>query len=595
MAGLRRIPHLLALIGALCAPSVARAQAAQNAVPDSNGKGFDTHLFRPALDSKGFFSVNGSNVLGANDFMFGLVIDYGNTLLRARDFGQKSRQLLNHSFQGTGIFNYGLFNRFEVGVSAPVNLIVGDEQVDKQGQPTAPPPGEGPVQWGPNAVDSQNFSTIALHTKWRITRAEDVIGLAISAQAGVPVSDTQRNGGADPAIWYWPQAIAEKRIGAGGFFRVGVNVGFRGHDPSGTQIQLRDGRFRDGNRATFGGAMSIRPVEPLDLVAETYGTWLLADADRKVKLSNEVVGGIKLFVEKNSYLMLGAGARYTPGFEAANLRGFIGFVFEPSIGDRDGDGIPDDIDKCPDDPEDFDGFEDEDGCPDPDNDKDGIPDKVDRCPNEPEDFDGDEDKDGCPESRDLDRDGDGIPDARDKCPNDKETVNGFQDDDGCPDQVPQKLPPPPPPPPKDPLLIQDNKLVVLQKIQFMTNSAEILPASGPILDAVATTLQNHPEFLLMEIAGHADERADDRHNLRLTQARVTSVMNGLVNRGVAGHRLRSKGYGEYCPEDPGHTPEAWERNRRVEFKVVRTLDGPTNVELGCPAAAKKGVKPDPVQ
>ena len=50
------------------------------------------------------------------------------------------------------------------------------------------------------------------------------------------------------------------------------------------------------------------------------------------------------------------------------LRLFVGFIFEPRIGDRDGDGIKDDVDKCPDDPEDFDDFEDEDGCPDPDND-----------------------------------------------------------------------------------------------------------------------------------------------------------------------------------------------------------------------------------
>jgi len=57
---------------------------------------------------------------------------------------------------------------------------------------------------------------------------------------------------------------------------------------------------------------------------------------------------------------------------------------KPKVLDRDGDGIPDDVDKCPNEPEDFDGFEDEDGCPDPDNDKDGIPDVMDKCPNEPE-------------------------------------------------------------------------------------------------------------------------------------------------------------------------------------------------------------------
>lgn len=67
------------------------------------------------------------------------------------------------------------------------------------------------------------------------------------------------------------------------------------------------------------------------------------------------------------------------------------------VNDRDADGVPDDIDKCPDDPEDMDGFEDADGCPDLDNDKDGIRDADDLCPNDAEDKDGIKDEDGCPE------------------------------------------------------------------------------------------------------------------------------------------------------------------------------------------------------
>ena len=65
--------------------------------------------------------------------------------------------------------------------------------------------------------------------------------------------------------------------------------------------------------------------------------------------------------------------------------------------DSDGDGIPDDVDQCPNEPEDYDGFQDEDGCPDPDNDGDGIPDVDDLCPLDPEDFDGFQDEDGCPD------------------------------------------------------------------------------------------------------------------------------------------------------------------------------------------------------
>jgi outer membrane protein OmpA-like peptidoglycan-associated protein len=87
-------------------------------------------------------------------------------------------------------------------------------------------------------------------------------------------------------------------------------------------------------------------------------------------------------------------------------------------------------DQCPNQPEDIDGFQDDDGCPDYDNDKDGVPDSLDQCPNAPEDKDGFADADGCP---DFDNDHDGVPDTIDKCPNEPEDIDGFEDADGCPD------------------------------------------------------------------------------------------------------------------------------------------------------------------
>lgn len=65
--------------------------------------------------------------------------------------------------------------------------------------------------------------------------------------------------------------------------------------------------------------------------------------------------------------------------------------------DADGDGIPDDVDECVEEPEDFDGYQDEDGCPDPDNDGDNILDADDICPLDAEDVDGFQDEDGCPD------------------------------------------------------------------------------------------------------------------------------------------------------------------------------------------------------
>ncbi len=622
------------------ATSVAHAQSTPNAIPNPpNGDGFDTHLFRPAWDSKGLFTVNGSDIVSANSLSFGLVIDYAHVLLRT----PADSQLIDHSFQGTLQANYGLANQFVVGLDLPIDLMSGSQQLDATGQPQMLYAGK----WGPEKLDFQGVGLVGAHAKWRITRVERGFGLALGLQVGVGLGDAAANAGGDAGFFYWPMLIAEKRFGPRGEFRIAVNGGYRGHSATSTTLPLKDGNFADGSLFTFGGGLSWRVLDPLDLVGETYGTYLLAsNADSNVKLSNEAIGGIKLFVERNSYLMLGAGTRYTTGFEAADIRAFLGFIFEPSIGDRDGDGLKDDVDQCPDDPEDFDGFKDEDGCPDPDNDNDGIPDVDDRCINVPEDRDGDHDEDGCPEGSEGDRDGDGILDSKDKCPDEPEDRDGFQDQDGCPDPdndndgIPDKMDQCPNDPedkdgfqdqdgcpdpdndrdgipdvtdkcPNEPetfngfededgcpdkgsVIIQDNSIVILDKIQFAYDSVEILPASNKILDAVATVLTHHPEFTLVEVEGHADERGSDQYNLRLTSGRVASVVRALVARGVEKSRLRSKGYGEYCPLDPAHNEDAWEKNRRVEFKIAKTKDGPTGVSLGCPTAAVRGVTPEPI-
>jgi outer membrane protein OmpA-like peptidoglycan-associated protein len=675
-----------------------------------NNDGIDTHLFRPTLDSKGFFATNGSDILGHLDFSFGLVVDYGRTIGRLDNQLTQGRTdaLISDSFQGTFAFNLGLFNKIEVGLDLPIVLMDGSAQFYNQGCPgggmvATPPaancvsgpyiPGLSPINgnggWGSaptpgspaTALNSQNVEFLALHAKWRITRVEKGLGLAVALQGGIAVSDAYRQAAGDRGWFLWPQLIAEKRFGATGKLKIGLNAGFRAHDVSNTVIYPVDARMfdggkntcvaggpsmfsncstmQDGDLITYGLGVSYRATDVLDLVLDTYGTYLVANPSipgvtmsDALRPSNEVTAGIKLFVDRNSYFMLGAGPRYTPGFEAADLRGFVGFIYEPSIGDRDGDGLKDDVDKCPDQPEDFDGFQDEDGCPDPDNDNDGVLDVNDRCPNvpgpketdgcpsttdgdrdgdgildskdkcpdEPEDRDGFQDADGCP---DLDNDKDGIPDKLDACPNDPEDKDGFQDEDGCPDPdndmdgIPDKQDKCPGTnadvkagkdtketwngfedddgcPDKGNVIIQGNDIMILQKIKFRTNSAEILPESNSILDAVSTTLLHHPEFTLVEIQGHADERADDQYNLKLTQDRVDSVMSAMLSRGLDRTRLRSKGYGEYCPEDKGHTPEAWEKNRRVEFKVVKTHDGPTGVELGCSNATAHGVHALPV-
>lgn len=119
-----------------------------------------------------------------------------------------------------------------------------------------------------------------------------------------------------------------------------------------------------------------------------------------------------------------------PGSAAFRVGAVLRFDPAALPSDRDGDGLDDRLDRCADQAEDRDGFEDRDGCPDLDDDGDGVPDAKDKCRLVAEDRDGFRDEDGCP---DADDDGDGYADAKDLCPRAAEDRDGFQDDDGCPD------------------------------------------------------------------------------------------------------------------------------------------------------------------
>ncbi len=120
-------------------------------------------------------------------------------------------------------------------------------------------------------------------------------------------------------------------------------------------------------------------------------------------------------------------------------------------------------------------------------------------------------------------------------------------------------------------MIQENNILILDKILFKTGSAEILKASLPIVDAVATTLTHHTEFTLIEVGGHADERGQEAMNLRLTQDRVNSVVEALVKRGVNRQSLRATGYGSYCPSTRTTTPP---RGRRTAAWSSRSSPAP---------------------
>ena len=243
--------------------------------------------------------------------------------------------------------------------------------------------------------------------------------------------------------------------------------------------------------------------------------------------------------------------------------------------DSDGDGIPDRSDKCPTQPEDKDGFQDQDGCPDPDNDNDGILDTADKCPNEPEDKDGFEDEDGCP---DPDNDKDGVLDGDDKCPNEP----GPKENGGCPDHDRDgdgvvdrldKCPDQPGPADNDGcpkpkfIVVTKDKIELKQKVHFATNKSTIYPDSFPMLTEVAEVLKSRPE-IKVRIEGHTDSRGTLAHNMKLSDARAQSVKEFLAGRGVDAARMEAQGFGPTQPIDDNRTARGRENNRRTEFIIT---------------------------
>jgi len=595
--------------------------AAASAIAEPAGN-VDLNAFRPAMDSRGYLTVNASQVLGHKELSFGLgSLSWGHGLLKLDANG--NTYAINDIISATLIGAFGL----HFGASVPFVIMSGDRGPDR-----------GDLQF---KLDGQGIGNIGLHFKTRFlktTRAPHV-GLGVIASLYLPtVSPTDRflgeaagkaGGAADGKLVPQIIGILDKEFGRTGALRVSLNAGIRlrsretftNSDAGADGAPVTGSSVSVGAEVPFGfGVAYALSRQRFDLVGEVFGSLPLGDHDNYQPL--EALGGVKLYLARNSFLSLGAGRGLVPGKGAnPDFRAMIGIVFEPNIGDRDGDGIKDDVDKCPDDPEDMDGFQDEDGCPEPDNDRDGVPDVDDKCPDIPEDHNGVDDEDGCPEGATNDRDGDGIPDDVDKCPDDPEDKDGFEDEDGCPDpdndgdgikDVDDLCPNEPedkdgfededgcPDPdndkdrivdkddkcPNEPetyngfededgcpdrgrVVVTDTSIEILDVIYFEYNKAIIKPASYPILDAVAATMQGNPSIQLIEIQGHTDERGDDAYNLDLSDRRAKSVMKYLVDKGVEEKRLTAQGYGETQPLDPRKNEAAWAKNRRVAFLILK--------------------------
>jgi outer membrane protein OmpA-like peptidoglycan-associated protein len=176
--------------------------------------------------------------------------------------------------------------------------------------------------------------------------------------------------------------------------------------------------------------------------------------------------------------------------------------------DPDHDGILGAADRCPNEPEDKDGFQDDDGCPDLDDDADGVPDKDDACPR----LFGSATTFGCPDS-----DSDGVADTDDQCP----TVKGVATEHGCPEY--------------EDIRIREPRIELYGKVLFAPGRGALATQTSALLDQVVQALTDRPGMCI-EVEARADKAP-------LATARAEAVRTYLMTHGVSPSRVVTKGVG----------------------------------------------------
>ena len=586
----RLSPHLLGASLALALTGAASGASAQQ-------KGMALDRFDPAPAGDRMFGVQSPFVAGELTPHVMLLGDYAHDPLVLRRVGSGasvggivSNQLFLHLDGGLA-----LWNRINLNVDVPVALFQDGSSPNVGGQPFTSP-------------SKAQFGDLRLGLRARLWGEYfDPFQIALGGYVWVPTGPATGyvgdgkvrglpqlilGGRTDRVVWsgaIGPELRAVESIGT-------VNLGSMLKWGAGLGVLLGDDRH-------------------LQLAVETSGAVTFRDIQKRTT-NVEVLGDLRYRIIDDVEIGAGFGPGLTSGVGTPTFRGVLMIAYTPEPKrDRDGDGILDADDACPDTPGVHSDDPKKNGCPiPPDRDGDGILDSEDACPDVkgvrtsdpktngcPPDRDGDgilDSEDACPDVKGVrtsdpktngcppDRDGDGILDSEDACPDVKGVrtsdpkTNGcpprvdsdgdgiYDDEDACPNEKGARDPDPKKNGCPKAVRVTETEVLILEQVEFDTGKATIKKVSDKLLDEVAGVLKEHPELSRLEVQGHTDDRGSVAVNNRLSETRATAVMKALIKRGIDQSRLGAKGYGKNKPIASNTTDEGRQKNRRVQFVIV---------------------------
>ena len=612
----------------------------------------DIQRFAPATGVRNYFTVDGSRVANAWEFVPSVWINVARRPLVSRDPGGNvvdDQVLVDYLTTVDLMPAIGFGHGLELAVDLPIHYAT------------------GPILEN-NGNDGGTLGDVRLRPKWSIIQANrngQDLGLALVAPITLPTGDENAFLG-EAFVTLNPKLVVEYMIPVVGL-RLAANAGMRfRRDQSIGTLDLR-------NELTYGlGAgwrlLGIRTFEAIAEFSGSAPVQSVAENSSSAPLESDL--GARWFVAPGMALAGGVGFGIISDYGAPQWRAFVSLALgtDDDCGDdADGDGVGDRCDNCPGQsnsdqadadndgagdacdvcPGDYDpdqGDKDADGvgdmcdlCPgvpgseQTDTDGDGVGDVCDNCINTPNPDQADADADGvgdicdnCPtvnSSNLADTDGDGIGDACDNCPGKANADQQDADGDGigdtcdfCPGSIGGELDSDGDglgdecdncPMSKNPLqadLDKDGKgdacdcTITMGRIHFEFDKDRIRgDESFKVMRDLTALLKAYPEIEKIEVQGHTDSMGPVEYNWDLSRRRAASVVRYLGQLGLRGEQLSSCGYGEtqLAEETPDETSHP--DNRRVQFVIRQLAASAEGDRMACPFEVKQNICPDPIR
>lgn len=485
---------------------------------------FDVQAFRPLAAPQDLVVVGQSRPLSHLSVSGGAFLNFSlNPLvLVASGTHSKALSVVGNRLQLNAMASVGILDWAELGVDMPLVLAQGSDNLEAIGT-------EGYIQsFVPG--DLRFTGKLAIPG---LRRAPEASGLGASLTFGMGLpTGVQEAFASDGAVTWTPGLVADYRFDSG--ILLSLNTG----------LWLRPERqfagVQWGNSATFGlGAeVPILRSRGITAVGTFSGSTPLDKLPTQLQqIPAEVLLGLRWYSSTGLTFTVGGGGGCGCSLTSPTLRVFSSVVWVP--GKTNEWAALERFKEPPKPPP---------PPPPPvDPDGDSVIGQGDRCP----DIAGPVENGGCP---DTDKDGDAVVDRLDRCPEHPTSARGYN---GCPL-----------------VRIERNKLLILDQVHFATDQDIILPESFPILEEVAETLLSHLEIQRVLVEGHTDTRATAGYNMDLSRRRAASVMNFLLDSGVAVERVCSAGFGATVPLADNTTEEGMALNRRVEFTILPPVEGP---------------------